>query len=196
MCSWLSIFQAASEGLGKDHRLRKSLLHLGPQSLFFQLSSSPCRRRRCLFSDVAGRPRLLSSPAAPSWKTEFQCKKARSAPTPCPWHTHRRPPCAIMGERISGSKSVSLPGSPSLFPLSPISMWHVLEPGAPTPGHRQLVPVACPSGPVLERRPVGNRSAIRRSTRRAVSPTTADRDKLALWLVISWTSCCLFAELS
>ena len=100
--------------------------------------STACRRRRRLYTDVAGRlvepspsaaVRVIplrggwttvihrsascQGPAACSWEPEFQCKKARSAPVPCRWHASpicRRSEPQIMGEVISGSTSLSLPG--------------------------------------------------------------------------------------
>ena len=116
------------------------------------------------------------------WNPEFRCKKALSAPVPCRWHTHRRSlgganrrgvqPCASIDERISGSTSVSLPGLTiyvshvALFQVGTnINQAHRLQ--ATVSWCRSLGPR---SGPVLEGRPLGNGSAVRRSRRRAVIP--------------------------
>ena len=50
--------------------------------------------------------------------------------------------CAFMEEGICCSAAAIPPGSPSCLTWRPMSSWHVPEPGAPTSGHRPLVPIA------------------------------------------------------
>ena len=75
---------------------------------------------------------LDQGPAARPRDPEVHCENARSAPVPRRVHTHDSLFCSHEPVRVP---------RPCLT-RRPLSNWHVPEPGAPTPGCRQLVPIA------------------------------------------------------
>ena len=98
--------------------------------------------------------------------------EARHGPTVCrvvlfpalvPGRAHH-----LQADRVKGVAQKEQPSH--CFACRPLSSRHVPEPGAPSPGYRQLVPLFPRSGPALDGRPLGIKSEVRRSSRRASSP--------------------------